>query len=178
LAKVYFTDSGSTGMEVAVKMALRASASRYGWNHSEKDIEILGLKGSYHGDTMGVMDCSEPSTYNEKVEWYSPKGRKLIPYAELPIAYLIANTDWFDFPKVHMKKGKWVVEVPPELTAELGESQAYDSLDEVFDMRVRDATKYREYITSTLVSLRDEGRRFGALILEPVILGAGGMLFA
>jgi dethiobiotin synthetase/adenosylmethionine--8-amino-7-oxononanoate aminotransferase len=74
LAKVFFTDNGSTGMEVALKMALRASSERYGWDHHSHDIEILGFKGSYHGDTMGVMDCAEPSTYNEKVEWYRPRG--------------------------------------------------------------------------------------------------------
>jgi dethiobiotin synthetase/adenosylmethionine--8-amino-7-oxononanoate aminotransferase len=74
LSKVYFTDNGSTGMEVAIKMALRASCQRYGWDHKKNDIEILGLRGSYHGDTMGVMDASEPSTYNTKVEWYRPRG--------------------------------------------------------------------------------------------------------
>jgi bifunctional dethiobiotin synthetase / adenosylmethionine---8-amino-7-oxononanoate aminotransferase len=76
LAKVFYSDNGSTGMEVAIKMALRAACDRYGWDHHKEDIEILGLKGSYHGDTIGTMDCSEPSTYNEKVEWYEPKGCK------------------------------------------------------------------------------------------------------
>lgn len=76
LAKVFFTDSGSTGMEVAVKMALRASCDRYGWDHTSNDIEILGLKGSYHGDTIGVMDCAEPSVYNRKETWYRPRGCK------------------------------------------------------------------------------------------------------
>jgi dethiobiotin synthetase/adenosylmethionine--8-amino-7-oxononanoate aminotransferase len=76
LQKVFYTDNGSTGMEVAVKMALRASCVRYGWNHEEEDVKILGLMGSYHGDTMGVMDCSEPSIYNKKVEWYKPRGCK------------------------------------------------------------------------------------------------------
>jgi dethiobiotin synthetase/adenosylmethionine--8-amino-7-oxononanoate aminotransferase len=74
LAKVFFTDNGSTGMEVAIKMALRATCQRYGWDHNENDIKILGLRGSYHGDTMGVMDASEPSVYNAKVEWYQPRG--------------------------------------------------------------------------------------------------------
>lgn len=76
LQKVFYTDNGSTGMEVAVKMALRASCVRYEWDHVEDDIKILGLMNSYHGDTMGVMDCSEPSTYNKKVEWYQPRGCK------------------------------------------------------------------------------------------------------
>jgi bifunctional dethiobiotin synthetase / adenosylmethionine---8-amino-7-oxononanoate aminotransferase len=77
LRKVFYSDNGSTGMEVAIKMALRASCERYGWDHKSNDIEILGFKGSYHGDTMGVMDSSEPSTYNDKVEWYRPRGGML-----------------------------------------------------------------------------------------------------
>ncbi|KAI9704634.1 MAG: hypothetical protein M1820_005382 [Bogoriella megaspora] len=160
LAKVYFTDSGSTGMEVAVKMALRASASRYGWNHHEDRLEILGLKGSYHGDTMGVMDCSEPSTFNEKVEWYNPKGY------------------WFDYPSIVMKDGKWQTQPPEELSNKLGQPQIFDDLEQVFDLEARDPSKYVEYITSTLKTLRDQGRKFGGLIIEPVVLGAGGMIFA
>ena len=74
LHRVFYTDNGSTGMEVAVKMALRAACVRYEWNHNDDDIMILGLMNSYHGDTMGVMDCSEPSVYNKKVEWYKPRG--------------------------------------------------------------------------------------------------------
>ena len=78
LQKVFYTDNGSTGMEVAVKMALRAACARYDWDHTRDDIKILGLMNSYHGDTMGVMDCSEPSTYNKKVEWYQPRGCKFL----------------------------------------------------------------------------------------------------
>jgi len=78
LQKVFYTDNGSTGMEVAVKMALRAACARYDWDHTQDDIKILGLMNSYHGDTMGVMDCSEPSTYNKKVEWYQPRGCKFL----------------------------------------------------------------------------------------------------
>jgi len=74
LHRVFYTDNGSTGMEVAIKMALRAACVRYEWNHNDEAIKILGLMNSYHGDTMGVMDCSEPSVYNKKVEWYKPRG--------------------------------------------------------------------------------------------------------
>ena len=78
LSKVYYTDNGSTGMEVGIKMALRASCLRYGWDHRQNDISILGLRGSYHGDTMGVVDASEPSVYNDTLEWYKPRGCKCI----------------------------------------------------------------------------------------------------
>jgi dethiobiotin synthetase/adenosylmethionine--8-amino-7-oxononanoate aminotransferase len=76
LSKVYYTDNGSTGMEVGIKMGLRAACVKYGWDHRTENVEVLGLKGSYHGDTMGVMDASEPSVYNDKVEWYKPRGCK------------------------------------------------------------------------------------------------------
>jgi dethiobiotin synthetase/adenosylmethionine--8-amino-7-oxononanoate aminotransferase len=37
--------------------------------------------------------------------------------------------------------------------------------------------KYENYIKDTLKSLTQKGHKFGALLLEPVILGAGGMIF-
>jgi dethiobiotin synthetase/adenosylmethionine--8-amino-7-oxononanoate aminotransferase len=77
-----------------------------------------------------------------------------------------------------MKDGAWIVEVPAELQDQLGPSQTFSTLDDVFDMQTRKAPLYRKYITEILTSLRDEGRRFGALILEPVMLGAAGMIFA
>lgn len=165
LKKVFYTDNGSTGMEVAVKMALRAAAVRYGWDGSEEVVSILGLRGSYHGDTIGVMDCSEPSTYNKRVEWYRGRGH------------------WFDFPKVAMRRGVWRVTVPEELREVLGDDAQFSSLAAIFDLEARRETemarRYREYIKSTIEELVvKKGMKFGALILEPVILGAGGMLFS
>jgi dethiobiotin synthetase/adenosylmethionine--8-amino-7-oxononanoate aminotransferase len=163
--KVFYTDNGSTGMEVAVKMALRASCVRYDWDSSTEEIKILGLKGSYHGDTIGVMDCSEPSIYNKKVEWYRGRGH------------------WFDFPTIGMKGARWHVTVPEMLVQELGEGEYFESLNEVFDLdkRLQSLTgkRYMGFIKETLNGLvYKEGYKFGALIMEPVILGAGGMLFA
>lgn len=163
LQKVFYSDNGSTGMEVATKMALTASSARYGHDGAKGSLGVLGLKGSYHGDTVGAMDCSEPSTYNEKVHWYEGRGH------------------WFDFPQVMMKNGTWVVEPPLGLEREFGEAATFPSLDAVFDMSRRDestaAVVYKKYIIETLDRLvRVEGKTFGALIMEPVILGAGGML--
>lgn len=165
LRRVFYTDNGSTGMEVAIKMALRASCLRYDWDSSTEDIKILGLKGSYHGDTIGVMDCSEPSTYNKKVEWYRGRGY------------------WFDFPTIGMKDKQWHVTVPDMLVQELGEGEYFESLDEIFDLdkRIRSPTgqRYTNFIKETLYELvRKHGFKFGALIMEPIILGAGGMIFA
>lgn len=164
LQKVFYTDNGSTGMEVALKMALRATCDRYGWDASQEQVNILGLKGSYHGDTIGVMDCSEPSTFNKRVEWYRGRGY------------------WFDFPLVNMSQGVWKVDVPAELQESLGGTQEFSSLDAVFDLESRVNSdvgeRYRNYILSTIERLvQQEGMKFGGLIMEPIILGAGGMLF-
>ena len=158
LSKVFFTDNGSTGMEVAVKMALRAACLRYGWDKS--DVQVLGLKGSYHGDTIGVMDCSEPSTFNDKVTWYSGRGY------------------WLDFPQVKLREGKWIVEPPAGMNADFGSASTYNSLNDIFDFERRDSRDYELYIRLTLDKLVKSGTQFGALIMEPVLLGAGGMLFA
>ncbi|THX57804.1 PLP-dependent transferase [Aureobasidium pullulans] len=161
LSKVFFSDNGSTGMEVAVKMALKAASKRYGWSPDD-EVLILGLKGSYHGDTIGTMDLSEPSTYNKKVEWYSGRGH------------------WFDFPLVKMQQSRWIVEPPAGMEEEFGPTRSFSSLDEVFALsgRKADADRYEAYIKTSLEALTAEGKKFGALIMEPVILGAGGMLFS
>ncbi|TPR02976.1 hypothetical protein CAN33_0012635 [Aspergillus niger] len=164
LQKVFYSDNGSTGMEVAIKMGLRAACDRYGWDASQEQISILGLKGSYHGDTIGVMDCSEPSTYNKKVEWYRGRGY------------------WFDYPQVQMSQGVWKVQIPESQRSALGADLEYSSLDAVFDLETRVASevgqRYQEYIRGTIAELvQQRGMKFGSLIMEPVILGAGGMLF-
>lgn len=161
LSKVFYTDNGSTGMEVAVKMALRATSKRMRWAPDEH-VEILGLIGSYHGDTIGTMDCSEPSIYNKKVEWYQGRGH------------------WLDFPQVRMVDGQWTVEPPAQLQDVLGTTRTFDSLSAVYDLQARkdDWQMYRTYLDSELSRLQNQGRKFGALIMEPVILGAGGMMLA
>ncbi|RDI87394.1 hypothetical protein Vi05172_g2705 [Venturia inaequalis] len=161
LAKVFFTDNGSTGMEVAIKMALRATCQRYGWNHNDDDIKILGLRGSYHGDTMGVMDASEPSVYNAKVEWYQPRG------------------SWLDFPTIKLRRGTWVVEPPAGFEHVFGPPQEYSDLEDIMDLSKRkDSPEYQLYIEGILNHLvHTKGYKFGGLVMEPVVLGAGGMFF-
>ncbi|KAJ3495317.1 hypothetical protein NLG97_g3476 [Lecanicillium saksenae] len=162
LTRVFYSDNGSTGTEVAVKMGLRAARVRYGWGPNEK-LGVIGLKGGYHGDTIGAMDCAEPCVYNENIEWYEGKGY------------------WFDYPTILCKDGKWEISAPEGMENELGRPQEYATLSEIFDVARRekqDAHKlYETFITEKLQKLRDQGRKFGALIMEPIVLGAGGMAF-
>ncbi|KAI1141870.1 bifunctional dethiobiotin synthetase/adenosylmethionine-8-amino-7-oxononanoate aminotransferase [Hypoxylon sp. FL0543] len=160
LTRVFYSDNGSTGVEVAVKMALRAARLRYGWG-ARTDIGIIGLKGGYHGDTIGAMDCSEPSTYNENIEWYNGRGV------------------WFDYPSVKCIRGQWVIGIPEALKADLGDDQVFKGLSDVFDIDSRELRKehaiYENYIERRLSHHISSGRKFGALLMEPVVIGAGGM---
>ncbi|KAF2856472.1 PLP-dependent transferase [Plenodomus tracheiphilus IPT5] len=161
LKKVFYTDNGSTATEVGIKMALRAACKHYGWDGATEPVGVLGLKGSYHGDTIGAMDASEPCVFNEKVDWYRGRGY------------------WFDYPTFKLENGKWIVEPPAGMEHELGPLQEFENQDAIFDFAHRGRSEvYEAYIKKTLDHLvKTEGRRFGGLVMEPVILGAGGMIF-
>ncbi|KAI9203841.1 pyridoxal phosphate-dependent transferase [Polychytrium aggregatum] len=170
--RVFYTDNGSTGMEVALKMAFKTFEKRQAKLLGEdpaaaptnKALEVIGIKGAYHGDTIGAMDAADQSVFNDKVNWY--KGRGF----------------WFDPPTVVLKNGEYLVRLPeciknagtPEIAADL----VLPTRDNVFST-LRDgsalARLYREHISARLASAIESGHQFGALTLEPVLLGAGGM---
>jgi adenosylmethionine-8-amino-7-oxononanoate aminotransferase len=56
LARVFFTDSGSVAVEVAVKMALQYWQGR---GRSDRRL-LLTVRGGYHGDTAGAMSICDP----------------------------------------------------------------------------------------------------------------------
>lgn len=161
LKKVFYTDNGSTATEVGIKMGLRAACKHYDWDGAKEPVGVLGLKGSYHGDTIGAMDASEPCVYNEKVDWYRGRGY------------------WFDYPTYKLKDGQWVVEPPAGMEAAFGPAQEFENQDDIYDFATRGRSScYEAYIEKTLDELvNKQGAKFGALVMEPVILGAGGMIF-
>ncbi len=59
LEYVFFSDSGSTSVEVALKMALG-----FWRHHGAKRTRILALEGAYHGDTIGGMSVGERGVFN------------------------------------------------------------------------------------------------------------------
>ncbi|KAF8183955.1 pyridoxal phosphate-dependent transferase [Pholiota molesta] len=137
-SRAFFSDNGSTGMEVAIKMALRA------FTIQKKELGVLGLKGSYHGDTIGVMDACEEGVYT--CEWHDAKGF------------------WFDPPTIGIKDGEVLINIPGSL-ASFSNSKTVkaESLSWVYEVEI--ALKQRG------------GPKLAALVIEPLLMGAGGMLF-
>jgi adenosylmethionine-8-amino-7-oxononanoate aminotransferase len=58
LERVFLSDSGSVGVEVAIKMALQVWQSR---GRPERR-RLLTIRGGYHGDTFGAMAVCDPIT--------------------------------------------------------------------------------------------------------------------
>ena len=80
-----------------------------------------------------------------------------------------------------MRSGKWRVEPPAGFESVLGLAQEYSSLDEIMSNERYEAisSSYERYIEGVLSHLvQNKGYKFGGLIMEPMILGAGGMHFA
>jgi adenosylmethionine-8-amino-7-oxononanoate aminotransferase len=112
LEYVFFSDSGSTSVEVALKMALGF------WRHSgETRSRILALEGAYHGDTIGGMSVGERGVFNAP---YDP---------------LLFDVERIPFPQ-----------------------------------------QGREDATFDALKAACSGGGIAALIVEPLVLGAGGML--
>jgi adenosylmethionine---8-amino-7-oxononanoate aminotransferase len=112
LEYVFFSDSGSTSVEVALKMALGF------WRHrGENRSRILALEGAYHGDTIGGMSVGARGVFNAP---YDP---------------LLFDVDRLPFPSAG-----------------------------------------REQATLDAVNAACRNGGVAALIVEPLILGAGGML--
>lgn len=63
LSHVFFSDSGSTSVEVALKMALG-----YWKNIGAQRSKILALEHAYHGDTIGTMSAGARGVFNATYE--------------------------------------------------------------------------------------------------------------
>ncbi len=59
LSKVFFSDNGSTAVEVALKAAYQSWVRR---GEPQRTL-FLSLEGSYHGDTFGTMSLAEPEPF-------------------------------------------------------------------------------------------------------------------
>ena len=76
LSRVFYSDNGSTAVEVALKMAFQYQVNR-GQPQRQK---FLALNQSYHGDTFGAMAVGEPKGFHPcfrplltQVDFFAPE---------------------------------------------------------------------------------------------------------
>ena len=73
LERVFFSDNGSTAVEVALKIAIQ-----WWHNKGEPRQQIIAFDGAYHGDTFGAMAVGARSLFSE------PFDPLLFPVARIP----------------------------------------------------------------------------------------------
>ncbi|MCE2682990.1 MAG: aminotransferase class III-fold pyridoxal phosphate-dependent enzyme, partial [Cryomorphaceae bacterium] len=65
LSRVFFSDDGSTSVEVALKMAFQ-----FWFNQGAARHRVLALDGAYHGDTFGAMSVGQRDYFNSPFEQF------------------------------------------------------------------------------------------------------------
>lgn len=79
MERVFFSDNGSTAIEVALKMALQHFHIK-----GEKRNRIVALRNAYHGDTFGAMAVGERGTFTQAFrDWLFEVDFIDVPYENL-----------------------------------------------------------------------------------------------
>jgi adenosylmethionine-8-amino-7-oxononanoate aminotransferase len=154
LRHVFFTDSGSVAVEVAIKMAAQYWQAR----GCREKTRLLALHGGYHGDTLGAMSVTEPG------DWM----QRLFPG--------VLTTQMFvSRPPAGLDQA-WLDELDALLAARAGELAAV-----IAEPVVQGAGGMRFYHPDYVTALRDRCDRHRLLlILDEIATGFGrtGELFA
>lgn len=80
-SKIFYSDNGSTAVEVGLKMAFQ-----YWYNKGITRQHVIAIKGAYHGDTFGGMAVGERGPFSAAFDDY------------------LFNVDFIDFPDAQNEK--------------------------------------------------------------------------
>lgn len=122
LTRVFYSDNGSTAVEVALKMAYQ-----YWRNRGEERRTFVALEHAYHGDTVGAMSASDKSAFTA-------------PFQDLLFTVLRADAPY----ALHCRRCERKCDL-----------SCAESLEAV---------------------LEKNHRKVAAVIIEPMLQGAGGMI--
>jgi adenosylmethionine---8-amino-7-oxononanoate aminotransferase len=115
LDHVFYSDSGSTAVEVAIKMALGY------WRHrGEARSRVIALEHSYHGDTIGTMSTGARSVFN------APYEPLLFDVERLPFPQIGAEQETLDALDAACRAGAAAFVVEP-LILGAGGMRIYDA---------------------------------------------------
>ena len=90
-AKVFYSDNGSTAVEVAIKMSLQ-----YWRNRGEERSKVICFRDAYHGDTFGSMSVSARGVFTE-------------PYSRLLFDVVFIDTPDFSNEELIVKQFREVI---------------------------------------------------------------------
>ncbi len=135
--KAFYSDNGSTAIEVAIKMCLQ-----YWHNQGKPRTKMLAFKNAYHGDTFGAMAVSGRSAFTAafdsllfEVEFIDLPDASNIKALKSRISYLRSELACFIFePLVQGTAGMVMYEVEylDELLAHCKQEGVLTIADEVF----------------------------------------------
>ena len=157
MSRVFFADSGSIAVEVAVKMALQYQFST---GHGSRT-RMLTVRGGYHGDTVGTMALSDPDGMHGCFAHVLPR------HIFAPVPPVAFGAEWDD--------------AALEPVAELLERHENEIAGMILEPIFQGAGGMRFYHPAYLRGLRELCDRHGVLlVLDEVATGFGrtGKFFA
>lgn len=161
LDRVFFSDNGSTAVEVALKMALQACRNRA----ESARTRFLAFDGGYHGDTVGAMSAGVSSRFFEA--W----REMMFSVDVLPVAHT-----WDDDADVDAKEAKALAKLDQHL-----EQHGKQTIAAIIEPLVQGASGMQMHRPAFLRTVVDRLRQKGILVIfDEVMTGFGrlGELFA
>jgi adenosylmethionine---8-amino-7-oxononanoate aminotransferase len=134
LSKIFYSDNGSTAVEIALKMALQ-----YWYNQDKKTskTKVICFKNSYHGDTFGAMSAAGKNVFNRPfwrylfdVESIDPpiKGREDQSLSQLNAILKQNNAACFIFEPLILGSGGMIIYPAEGLNALMARCRQSDVL--------------------------------------------------
>ena len=174
-SRVFYSDNGSTAVEVALKMAFQ-------FHHNNQDTtrtRFLALKGSYHGDTFGAMSVGDPQGLHPlfrpllaSVDFVTPGDlSELKQYIER------SNSHQHDSHQHDSHQHDSHQHDSHQHDSHQHDSHQHDSHQHdshQHDSHQHNAHQADVHLSNTPPS-NTPGGRYAAWIVEPLIQGAGGM---